>query len=363
MLCVDEFVNITILVLAMWFDDLFRSELPALFQEWGLEEPIFQKTGAQERAADYVVHSGQRVFAIELKAAPRTALVKEWGAQLSHRVRRTGAETVVVLAVPYMGAAVAQTARDAGISWMDLSGNADIRAQGLRIHVTGRPNRFVKKGRPSSAFAPKSSRVARALLLDPGRFWVQSDLARQIKLGRGFVSRIVRRLAADELIESGDDGRVRARSAEALLDAWHGEYDFGKHHILRWHHAARSGSELTNAVAEALQDGSHEHAFTGLAAAWAYDPFAMFRLVAVYLKDPTALDVIRALGAREEERGSNLWVVIPNDEGVFDGSRSLDRVRYVSPVQTWLDLAAMPERAQEAAERVRRFWLAETTRG
>ena len=347
----------------MWLDDVFQSGLQVLFLEWGLDEPTFQHSGADKNAADYLVRSGQRLFAIELKAAPRTALVKQWAVDLSRRVSQSGRDAVPVLVVPYMGETVARTARDAGISWMDLSGNADIRAKGLLIHVEGRPNRFARRGRPSSAFAPKSARIARTLLLDPNRWWLQADLARETKLGRGFTSRIVHRLAADQLIENSDDGSLRPRSAEALMDAWHGEYDFRKHHVLRWHHAARGGAELTSVVAQALQHDGHKYAFTGLAAAWAYDPFAMFRLVTVYLEDSRGLDGIRALGAREEERGSNLWVVLPNDEGVFDGSRSLNGVRYVSPVQAWLDLASMPERAQEAAERVRKFWLKEMTRG
>jgi hypothetical protein len=58
---------------------------------------------------------------------------------------------------------------DAGVSWFDLSGNANIVAPGLRILIEGRPNKFGRGGRPSSAFAPKSARIARRLLIDPHR--------------------------------------------------------------------------------------------------------------------------------------------------------------------------------------------------
>jgi len=59
-----------------------------------------------------------------------------------------------------MGEAGAQVCREAGVSWFDLSGNADIRAPGLHFRAEGRPNRFLRRkagerarpegGRPSN---------------------------------------------------------------------------------------------------------------------------------------------------------------------------------------------------------------------
>ena len=63
--------------------------------------------------------------------------------------------------------------------------------------------------------------------------------------------------------------------------------------------------------------------------------------------------VLEKLGFRNEPRGADLWLVLPNDEGVFHGSASKGGVRCVHPVQAYLDLKAHPERAGEAAQRLR----------
>ena len=67
--------------------------------------------------------------------------------------------------------------------------------------------------------------------------------------------------------------------------------------------------------------------------------------------------VLEKLGFRSDPRGANLWLVVPNDEGAFHGSASRNGVRCVHPVQAYLDLKAQPERAAEAAERLRRDML------
>jgi hypothetical protein len=48
--------------------------------------------------------------------------------------------------------------------------------------------------------------------------------------------------------------------------------------------------------------------------------------------------ILEPLGFQAGERGANVCLVIPNDDGAFDGSENLEGVRGVSPVQTYLDL-------------------------
>ncbi len=121
--------------------------------------------------------------------------------------------------------------------------------------------------------------------------------------------------------------------------------------------AARSGTELTSKLAQALSVAGVEHAFTGLAAAWQYDHFATYRLATVYLPHGLPSGLIASLSMREGERGANTWLVVPNDAGVVHGVADVDGVPCVHPVQVWVDLAAHPERAPEAREHLRREQL------
>ena len=78
-----------------------------------------------------------------------------------------------------------------------------------------------------------------------------------------------------------------------------------------------------------------------------------FGTVTLYLEQQPPSDMLAALQFREDTRGSNVWLVVPNDEGVFHGASIRDGVRCVHPVQVYLDLSGHAERAEEAALRLR----------
>ena len=126
------------------------------------------RTAKSDDRADIAVEHGRHRFVIEVKAASSSASVGAAIEQLKRYTSRAGRRVIPILAVPYMGEVSRRLCSDAEVSWFDLSGNANIVAPGLRIQIEGKPNRFVRPGRPSTVFAPKSSRIARHLLIDPG---------------------------------------------------------------------------------------------------------------------------------------------------------------------------------------------------
>ena len=172
-------------------------------------------------------------------------------------------------------------------------------------------------------------------------------------MDEGFTSRIVSRLEEGGLIVRGPDGAIRPRDPDLLLDVWHEDHDFSKHQIITGHVPARSGDELLRQLTSVLRGAQVQHAATGLAAAWLLTGFAGFRLATVYVTDPQAPQLLERLGFRAEERGANVWLVVPRDEGVFHGLADRDGVACVHPVQAYLDLKAQPERSKEAADHLR----------
>ena len=284
---------------------------------------------------------------IGLKSSSAPGVVAAAGEQLAHHA---APNSTAVLVVPHMTAAGAAAAAERDINWLDLSGNARIRDEGLYVQVLGHPNAFPNRGRPSSPFAPKSSRVTRALLADPARWWRQKDLVSATHLDDGRISRIVRRLDDDRLLTRRGD-ELRPADPDLLLDAWAEDYRFDRHEVVLGH---RSGSaiELTRELSAKLNDLGVDHAVTGLPAAWLLDPFARFRLVSIYVTgDPVA--VADQLQLRRNERGANVQLLAPGDEGVLFGAQTFDDIPAVSPVQTYLDLRHLPERAAEAADHLR----------
>jgi len=181
----------------------------------------------------------------------------------------------------------------------------------------------------------------------------QRELARSTGVDEGHLSRIVRRLEADRLVERDDSGRVVVPNPALLLNAWKESYSFSKHELLRGHIPARSGEALVRRLSEGLSTARVKHAATGLGAAWFMTGFAAFRLATFYLRDWPTAALLSELGFREEERGANTWLVLPNDQGVFHGAKDWEGVRCVHPIQVLLDLQEHPERSAEAAGRLR----------
>jgi hypothetical protein len=324
--------------------------LPRLLSEL-LDEPNIELAEDADLAGSRVDllarDARDRQWAFEIKSSSRPGQIERAADQLAAFRHE---DAIPVLVVPFMSKAGAETAHRAGLNWIDLSGNARIRAEDLHVWVQGRPNELRSPGRPSSPFAPKSARISRVLLLDPGRWWRQKDLAAATGLDDGNVSRIVRRLD-DELLLERRDHELRPRDPDLLLDAWAQDYRFDRHDMVPGH-LSGSGIEVARSLADRLGELEVHHAFTGLAAAWAIEQFARFRLTTVYVDDdPRA--VADRLDIRQEPKGANVQLAGPDDVGVFAGEHDRDSLPCVAGVQVYLDLLHLPERAEEAARHLR----------
>ena len=165
-----------------------------------------------------------------------------------------------------------------------------------------------------------------------------------------------RRLRDDEeLLLERRERELRPRDPDRLLDAWAQDYRFTHHDILTGH-ISGSGIELAHDLAQRLGALDVRHAFTGLPAAWTIDHFARFRLTTVYVEgDPR--DAAKRLELRQASAGANVQLIGPDDLGLFIGEHLHDGLNCVSPVQVYLDLLHLPERAHEAAEHLRRYYL------
>lgn len=304
-----------------------------------------------------------QVFVVQLQKSTGAAPVAAAAKALKEASRKVSKRGVPLLIVPFMGEVGKRVCVEAGIAWGDLSGNGRVIAPRLRVIVDGRPNRFRAAGRPSNLFAPKSARVTRWLLMHPHEAFAQRHLARATDMTEGFVSRIVSNLAADGYVTREPSGAIRAKDPALLLDAWREAYQFSKHQIYRGHVAARSGDALLKFVADTLTAQGVDYAATGLAAAWAFTHFAAFRTTTVYVPEGPSPALFEQLGYRDDPRGANLWLVVPNDAGVFQGATNQAGVRCVHPVQAYVDLKEQPERSPEAAEHLRADLPKWTTHG
>lgn len=313
--------------------------------------------GGDGRQWGAVFAAGGLSFALAWKRSGAVGHVATAIRQLEMLRHSLPQEAVPLLAVPYMGEAAQELCARAELPWLDLSGNARIIVPGVFYQNLGHPNRFRRPGRPASAFGPKGSRITRRLLMEPASGAVrQRALAARTGLDEGHTSRIVGKLLESGLVHRGGDG-IRVTDPNALLAAWRDDYRFDRHHVIRGHIAARAGDQLIQAISEAMSRTEEPYAATALPAAWLWTRYAGFRLSTVYLSTLPTAGLKEKLGFREEARGANTWLVVPNDEGVFDGAELVNGIRCVHPVQAYIDLKDHPERASEAAQELRRRLL------
>ncbi len=309
---------------------------------------------------DAVISYGKTIFICELKMTASSAAVLEAQNKLKKAQNEIGKRAVPLLAVPYMGPVGERLCAELSLSWFDLSGNANIKVPGFRIRIEGKPNLYKKRGRPSSVFAPRSARVVRWLLVHPETRFNSEHLslrafAKEAQVDPGLTSRILNRLEEDGYVtRDRKTGLIRVLDRDRLLDDWRAHYDFGKHTIVEGHVATRSGEELLRKLGDGLGATGIDHAATGLGAAWLYTRFATFRLVTYYVAEMPENDVLKNLGFRETDRGANVWLVVPNDEGVLHNRGKGQGIYCADPLQVYLDLDAHPERAAEMAPLLRR---------
>ncbi len=329
-----------------------RKEIPKLLQEMlgGRVEEHRMDAGP-----DFLYKFGDYSFLIEFKGAGTLPLVHTAIRQLLE-YSSFSKNIIRIVAVPYMGNSARDLCHQNQISWMDLSGNAEIQGPSLLIRVEGKPNLFKAAGRPKNVFAPKSSRITRFLLVNYDKSITRRELALRTGLNESFVGRVVRELAGQNLITEDSEGKVTVMNPDILLDTWQNEYDFRKHRILKGFVPHRSGEAALFDISKKFEASGVSYAATGLAGAWLLSHFATFRLVTFYLKEFPDREQLRVIGFTEQPSG-NVWLVFPNDDGVFTDMSTRDQVSCAHPIQIYLDLKGLPERSSEAATTIRSEYL------
>ena len=96
--------------------------------------------------------------------------------------------------------------------------------------------------------------------------------------------------------------------------------------------------------------GSVEYALTGLAGANLVTPYVRPTNIHFYIKvRDEAVNIANQLDLRPTEKGGNVSMVLPYDDGVFYGLTKVGEINVVSKVQLYVDLFNYPARGEEAA--------------
>lgn len=312
---------------------LIADELARLFNA----ECRIARAKRPHHACDLTAEVGEFRFLIEFKDLADLKSINRGATQLEECCDAGGFERCPLLVVPFMTEHGRSRCKERSMSWMDLSGNADISASGIRVLVLGQPNRYVTRGRPSSPFARKSSSIAK-LLLRSSRGLSQAEIARETGLGDGYVSRIVSRLQQEGYVDIDDGRKVRARDRGLLLDGIRERYEFAPQVVRRGNIELRGNKAQVVEISRRLQGVAPQYAVTGMAAACMRDAKCGFSTFALYLPHLPTMRVLEALEFSESATLSNAFIALPRDEGLFHALEVRQGVHCVDLLQNYLDL-------------------------
>ncbi len=299
-----------------------------------------------------------RLLAIEVKAHGAPRYVRSAVYHLEScvaRIRQSPAQraeqVVPMLVCPYLSPESRAICRDYDIAYLDLEGNARLVFDGVYIDrsVSSRPKPETRALR--SIFTPKAAAILRALLREPDRSWLVTDLAASAHASLGHVSNVCRALLEREWVDRRDDGIVLTQP-DALIQTWREKYHRprGERFDAYTHVHGRQFDDLVRSALNA-QPGSPRAIYALASAAQWLAPFSRDPTRSFY-SDEAGAQVLRdALDVRPVGTGPNVVVHVITDDSIFDDAdEPLPGLFSTSPIVTYLDLWSGNDREREAAD-------------
>lgn len=266
--------------------------------------------------------------------------------ELRARLRDAPTDELGIVIAPYLSPAVRERLIEAGMGFIDLTGNIRIAltSPGLFIDAGGanvNPDPQLRSSR--SLRGGKAGRIVRALLdrkEPPG----VREIAELTGVNPGYVSRIVALLDRQALIERSGRGRIISVDWPRLLERWAEDAPLSSR-----------GTQTTcldprglTAMTARLGKTKLRYAVTGTLAVSDLAPVAAARLAVVYVENLE--EALATLQLRETRRGANILLIDPEDGGVFTGSTVRNGLRVVAVSQAAADLLTSPGRGFDEAQ-------------
>ena len=270
--------------------------------------------------------------------------------------------TVHVLAAPYISPRIAEICKEHGWGWFDLAGNCYLSFPNLlHIDKTGLKTDISIPRPKANLSTDASARVLRTLLSSEfvEKAWTQTELKKACEpsVSIGLVNKVSHYLLEQAWLELGPDGKLVVKDALQLLKAWAKNYKFERHTQVNYFSLLKP-EELRQKLALLssieVNDPSKKAAYAAFSAADFHAPAVRQHKTWLYVNKQALNDFIELSGAKQVDKGENVVLFIPSDDGVFYDRQlrqGLD-LSTTSPVQTWLDLQQVGSRGEEAAEAI-----------
>lgn len=291
-------------------------------------------------------------FLAEFKLKPTAELIDV----LAHRAAPR--EHPWILVTPRLSDRFVDLCRKAGVACLDLNGRVWIRRGPVLVDRSPTASRepVLAAAPEPDLFSAKSSRVSRAFLVQRPP-WTQAELAAITGVSRPLLSRVLESLTQQGFVRregSPRNSRWTVAQPDALLDEWARRDVWPRRVVLQQYSIL--ASSLEKAARQLLTMlGPSEIAFTQWFAAQFRHPYTEPPVLSVYVKNWPTLETLDTLNARDVATGGRLWLLRPQDEGVFQFNQTVQGLPLVSDAQIYLDLLQVGLRGPDQAQALRQW--------
>jgi hypothetical protein len=309
------------------------------------------------KVADFVAKfqlAGQdHIVVVEVSSLGQPRQIRASVTRLNE-IRRDMPEAYPVAASVYIGPQSARILKSHNLGFVDLSGNCYLAFENVLIEKEGKRNVRPSTRPLRSLFAPRATRVVRALLVEPARAWRLEELARAAVVSLGHSHNVIKRLEELAWAERDGDQRIHLSKPADLLEAWCESYTYRANEITSYLAPERVTRKFMGEIARVATAEGRRYAFTLNAGAALLAPSLRLPTVHCYLEGDPAT-IAQTLGLRPAaEADGMLHFLAPYDPGALHGAYEKGGLKVVCLPQLYADLIHYERRGPEQAEHLRR---------
>lgn len=261
------------------------------------------------------------------------------------RASQLASEPLLLVVAPYLSKSVRAVLEEHGTSYADHTGNTRVVLDepGLFILTSGADSNPWPDARRLSLRGVKAGRIVRALCMKRPPVGVR-ELAELANTDPGYVSRLLRMLDNEAIVERTARGRVEEVDWRRLLVRWSEDSPLDSRAATTTWLAPRG----LKGVLDRLGAADFPYLLTGSAAAARVAPIAPTRLLSVYVDDPD--HAAESLGLRRADVGANVILLQPEDTGIYEHATEEEGLRQASLPRIVADLLTGPGRSPTEAK-------------
>ncbi len=313
--------------------------------------------------AKAILGTAQKEFpiVIEVQNTGGTASLREIARQAKTYV--SGA-TIPFVAGTFFGQKAREVAKEEGVGYIDLAGNFYLNRDDTYIERIVDKNPRSQKPPLKSLFAPVSSRITRALLIEPQRTWLLNELSEATDVSLGQAYQVIERMIEEEIIGRNTEGKLALKNPVTLLEEWKKVYPTYQQQKFTFFSYEQAYVAILNAVLKVGQQERLKYALGFFTGADMIAPFIQgLTKVQIYVEKFSDIEKWKTvLNLQEVQSGGNIELFVPYDSGIFYGMQQIEskivkNIPIVSDLQLYMDLFNNPARGEEQAQHLREVRL------